>query len=175
MTANVAFERQVLGLLTTTLHERVAAIKEAGQDPVRVLGSPQEVAERMAATVPALHPWDTQVGPFYDTPGVTRLLGVSKQAVADRVKRRTLLSGVTRQGRVVYPVFQFRGGAVRPEISKVSVEFADCPVDGWAVCAWFTTPAADLEGLTPLAWLDQHRPLEQALELARETARRWRL
>lgn len=174
MTANAAFERQVLGLLTTSLHERVRAIKQAGQDPVRVLGTPRQVADRMVATVPALHPWDVQVGPFYDTPGVTRLLGVSKQAVADRVKRRTILSGVTKQGRIVYPVFQFRGSAVRPEISKASAEFAACPVDGWAVCAWFTTPAADLHGLTPLAWLDEHRPVEQVTTLAAETARRWR-
>lgn len=99
---------------------------------------------------------------------------MSKQAVADRVKRRTILSGVTKQGRIVYPAFQFRGSAVRPEISRVSAEFAACPVDGWAVCAWFTTPAADLHGLTPLAWLDEHRPVEQVTTLAAETARRWR-
>lgn len=55
------------------------------------LGSPEELAERMVATVPEPSPWG-ELGPFYSTRKVAKLLGgVSRQAIADRRKRGTLL------------------------------------------------------------------------------------
>lgn len=165
--AQDAYEKAIIDAVSARLHERIA-----GLDP-RSLGSPDHVAGRMLATVPTAHPWDEQTGPFYDTPGVVRLLGVSKQAVADRVRRRTLLAASTAQGRVVYPIWQFDGSKINAAISTVLTAFRHVTVDGWAIASWFTTPAASLDGATPVQWLRGRREAGPVRELARDTARRW--
>ncbi|MGH3500094.1 MAG: hypothetical protein ACRDQA_04190 [Nocardioidaceae bacterium] len=143
-----------------------------GRDP-SFLGTPTEVADRMLATMPVAHPWDAQIGPFYDTPTVARLLNVTKQAIADRVRRRTLLAATTRQGKIVYPTWQFEGRRVLPEVSQAVAAFRDVPVDGWAIGSWFTTPVELLDGATPAQWLGKHRALDPVHALAKETANRW--
>ena len=99
------YGRELLDALSDGLQRRLEAMEG---DP-HTLGEPDEVAERMLSVVPQQHPWDTQIGPFYDTPAVVQLLGITRQAVADRAQRGTLLRVTTRQGRHLYPVFQFAG------------------------------------------------------------------
>jgi hypothetical protein len=127
----------------------------------------------MLATVPSLHPWDAQIGPFYDTPGLVRLLGVSKQAIADRVERRSVISATTRQGRIVYPTFQFAGHRIVPAISAIAQMFHAVPVDGWAIASWFTTPAAGLAGCTPAQWMRADRDREPVRIAAADAIARW--
>jgi len=169
MTAAVdeQYEQAILDALTAGLHARIA-----GHRP-ETLGPAQQVAQRMLATVPAQHPWDEQIGPFYDTSGVVRLLNASKQAVADRVRRRTLLAASTARGRVVYPVWQFDGGLVNPVISRLVTCFRGVPVDGWAIASWFTTPAAALDGATPVEWVLAGGDPDVAQALAQDAAARW--
>lgn len=163
------YERDLLDALSEGLRRR---LQGAGSD-VRALGDPGEVAERMLSVVPVQHPWDTQIGPFYDTPAVVRLLGVSKQAVADRARRGTLLRVTTRQGRHLYPVFQFDGRHLVLAVPEVLGPFRDTHVDGWAVASWFTTPAAVLDGATPAQWLrDGHDPAP-VVAIAHDVAARW--
>lgn len=169
----VAYTQEIVKLVTSGIEQRLAELINLGGDPREVLGEASAVAELMLSAVPATHAWDAQIGPFYDTPGVCRLLGISKQAVADRVRRRTILSGTSRQGRAVYPVFQFRGRHLVGAISEVAARFRDVPVDDWAVSAWFTTPAADLDGKTPARWLLDNGPVDPVRELAEQTVRRW--
>lgn len=169
MPAQRDYESAVLAAVSEGLHERVAGL---GRDP-HSLGSPRAVADRMLATVPLAHPWDGQIGPFYDTPSVVRLLGISKQAVADRVRRGTLVAATTRQGRVVYPTWQFAGSRVSPQISRIAAIFRDSAADGWAIASWFTTAAGVLDGKTPLEWLRDEGPEEPVAELAADSARRW--
>lgn len=138
-----------------------------------MLGAPREVADRMLAVVPIAHPWDEQLGPFYDTPGVVRLLEISKQAVADRARRRTLIAAVTANGRHLYPTFQFDGARIVPQISEVAALFRHTPVDGWAVASWFTTPAATLNRQTPAEWLRAGKDSEPVTRLAADAAARW--
>lgn len=172
-TRSAGYEQSVLEQVTRGLRERLAEVSELCRDPRDVLGEADQVAQRMLSAVPVPHLWDTQIGPFYDTAGVIRLLGISKQAVADRVRRRTILSGTTRQGRVVYPVFQFHGRRLVDGISEVASRFRGTPVDNWAICAWFTTPAADLDGSAPARWLLDGKPVAPVTDLAEQTARRW--
>jgi len=166
------YERALIDAVTDRVHDRVRALIEAGGDPAR-LGSPEELANRMLAAVPWAHPWDEQIGPFYDTAGLTGYLGVSKQALADRVARRRLLA-VSVDGRVLYPARQFEGRQLIPGLADTLTEFRDIPVDGWVIAAWLTTPAAALDDTTPLAWLKERRPVVAARALAAAHAARWK-
>lgn len=140
---------------------------------MRALGDPAEMAERMLSVVPVQHPWDAQIGPFYDPPGVVGMLGVSKQAVADRAQRGTLLRVTTQQGRHLYPAFQFAGRRLRPAVSEELGRFRNTHVDGCAVASWFTTPAAALDGVTPARWLRDGADPAPVVALARDVAARW--
>lgn len=162
-----AYEKAVLDAVEDGLHSRLSGHR------MQALGPPDRVAERMLATVPMAHPWDEQIGPFYDTPGVVRLLDVSKQAVFDRVRRRTLLATNTSRGRALYPIWQFDGSKINPAVSRILTLFRDVPVDGWAIASWFTTPAAVLDGATPISWLRAGNDVTAVASLAMDTARRW--
>ena len=165
-----AYERDLLDALSEGLRRRLHG---AGRD-LRALGDPGDVADRMLALVPVPHPWDAQIGPFYDTPAVVRLLGVSKQAVADRARRGTLLRVTTRQGRHLYPVFQFDRRRLYPAIPQALAPFRDTRVDGWAIASWLTTPAAALDGATPAQWLRDGGDAAPVVALAEDVAARWR-
>ena len=131
--------------------ERLDALAAAGV-PLSSLGAPDDLAERAAAALPAArHPYDGY-GPFYDTTGLTKWLGVSRQALADRVRRGSLLACRTGEGHLVYPAWQFgRDGSLRDGLAPVLRAFAG--VDGWAVAAWLTTPAPALRDMSALDWL----------------------
>lgn len=160
------YAQEVLDAVAARLHQRLANRDHSA------LGPPDRVAERMLATVPVTHPWDNQIGPFYDTAGVAALLGIRKQAIADRVRRYTLLAAYTAQGKIVYPAWQFDGAHLNPAISRTVAAFRHAQVDGWAIASWFTTPARSLNGATPAAWLRTGDP-EPVLALAHDTSGRW--
>lgn len=75
------YAQAVLAALAEGLRGRLA------DRDLESLGAPRDVARRMLATVPAAHPWDAQIGPFYDTADVVSLLGITKQAVSERIRR----------------------------------------------------------------------------------------
>lgn len=143
--------------------------------------SPRELAKRMLAVAPAVAPANKmaeQVGPeFYDTAGVTVVLAppgadpISKQAVEHRRRRRTILALQTSDGRWIYPAWQFRDHDVMPGLAQVLAVFDDHA--NWSVGTWLTTPSKDLDGRTPVQWLDGGRDHEHLLRLARHTAHRW--
>ena len=61
----------------------------------------------MVAAVPERSPWN-ELGPFYSTRGVARVLGgVTRQAVEERRRRRRLIALRTKEGTWLYPAFQF--------------------------------------------------------------------
>lgn len=131
-----------------------------------------ELAGRMAAVVPAPSPVNARFGPFYRTDQVVSLLGVTRQAVADRVRQRSLLAMRTEEGTWVYPVLQFERGRVLPQLPTVLRAF-DRAYDGWAVAGWLVSPNAALSGERPVDWIRASREAERVAELARLTARRW--
>jgi len=163
--------------LDTTLVPAMAQRLRAGAARL----SPKELAKRMLAVAPAPAPANKmaeQVGPeFYDTAGVTVVLAptgtdrISKQAVEHRRKRRTLLALQTSDARWIYPTWQFRDHDVLPGLAAVLAIFDEHP--SWSVATWLTTPNADLEGLTAVRWLDEHRDRDRLLRVARRTAHRW--
>lgn len=123
---------------------------------------------------PRASTWDEVIGPVYTAHGVARRLGISRHAVAQRARRKTLLSVVTSDNVVLYPAFQFAGDQVDPAVTAVLLEFRACPVDCWTVAAWFGVPEPALKGLTPRQWLaDPHRDVTLVQRLAAEAAARW--
>ena len=139
------------------------------------LGSLNTLCERMVAAIPSPSLWDDLLGPFYGPGQVTRLLGdISRQAVADRRRRGTLLGLKTADGVWVYPTFQF-GSDLEilhglPAVLKV---LADSKVDHWTLAGWLASPLEALGGLSPIQWLERREDLETLLVLAKDAALRF--
>ena len=152
------YRRDLLDAVHEAVESRLRDVAGRGGD-VAQLGDPHELAERMAATLPvAAHPFDVELGPFYDTTGLSRWWGVSRQALADRVRRGTLLACRTADGHLVYPAFQFaRDGGVRPGIAEAVAVFARAGVDGWTAAVWLTTASTAFDGDSAVDHLVVHR------------------
>lgn len=147
--------------------------------------APVDLARRMLSVSPAPAPANKmaeQVGPeFYDTNGVSVVLAepgaepVSKQAVEQRRKRRTILALQTSDGRWIYPTWQFRNHEVIPGLAEVlgAFERDDRPFSAWSIGTWLTTSLDDLDGSTAVEWLDVDADRDRLVTLARQTAAQW--
>jgi len=148
-----------------------AALEElaSGAD-VRRLGDPVVVGRRAALVAAAGQVWTDQLGPFYDSDAVRKLLGgVSRQAVSDRARRGVLLVLRTGAGRLVYPAFQFdRNGTVRGLPDVLAVFDLD-DISAWTVASWLATPDPDLDGRRPVDAL-RDGDLGTVLSAARDVA-----
>jgi hypothetical protein len=138
------------------------------------LGSPVEAADRIVSLIPKRSVWSDVVGPVYTQQQVRKLTGAgSRQALADRVARRTLLGLRTSDGHVVYPVFQFSGTRVLPGLSKILQAVGDS-VDGWTLASWLRAPQPGLDGKSVLESLSQNgSPDEAVLALTQTAVERW--
>ncbi|MCL4414233.1 MAG: hypothetical protein M1522_05705 [Actinobacteria bacterium] len=167
--ASEAYVRTVLG----RVHSRLAELA-ATDDIYERLGPPEAAAESMLALLPEPSPWAKEVGPVYRSEQVRRLLGgVSRQALADRERRRTILALHTADGHVVYPVFQFEGPRIVRGLAEVLQVLEAAPVDRWTLTAWLRAPQDALEKTSVADWLRSGRSVEPLLALARATATRW--
>jgi hypothetical protein len=135
-----------------------------------------ELVDRLTALLPPAAPsiLDAEIGPFYDTAGVQTLLGgVTKQAVAARRDKHTILAVKTSDGRWIYPTFQFTGQDVDSALVPAIRAFENAPA--WSTALWFVTPNPDLEDdRTPLDWVRAGEPADAIENSARRTAREWR-
>lgn len=143
----------------------------AGGRSVAELGI-DEVARRMASAVPAPSPVNDEIGPFYRTDQVVSLLGITRQAVNERLGKRTMLGMQTRDGVWVYPVYQFEDRGILPRLPEVLRSF-DRRADPWAVAAWLVSKDARLGGERPLDRVRAGGALDRVKFLARDASRRW--
>lgn len=143
-----AYEEAVISHVRTALDQKVSLLIDLGER----LPTPEEMAEVMTAALPdaaAPHPY-AQLGPFYSSSGVTRLLRIpSKQALDDRRKRGTVLGAKTAEGTWVYPSFQFdiKKHQVRRPLVPVLSALKDAP--RWGAALWLSTPHPDLGDQLP--------------------------
>ncbi|GAA2730823.1 hypothetical protein GCM10009867_03080 [Pedococcus aerophilus] len=159
--------------LTEALRERIDARVEdlRAQGRTLDLGDVEELAERMMAALPTVHPLDQPLGPFYDTAGLVSWLGISRQALFDRVRRGTVLACRTADGHLVYPSLQFgRNGAVRPGVVEAVGAFTRRGVDGWSIGAWLTTPTPVFGGQSAIDHLVLHRSSAAAVRAVADRA-----
>jgi hypothetical protein len=144
-----------------------------GATALAVLGPPADAAALMVSALPQPSPWADAVGPVYRTPAVRRLLGgVTRQALVDRARRRTLLALRTADDHLVWPTFQFEGSHPLPGLARVLGVF-DREVDEWMLARWLRAEQPALEDQSVVDWIRTGGDLERAVELAAVTAARW--
>jgi len=169
-TPQAAAERALVTRVSALVADRARLLADQGRT-LGDLGDLDELAARMVSALPTQHPYDEPLGPFYDTTGLVSWLGVSRQAIADRVRRGTLLACRTQDGHVVYPAWQFaRDGAVRPGVVEAVGEFARRGADGWATAVWLTTSSDVFGGQSAVDYLVVHRASRAAVQLVASTA-----
>jgi len=156
---NAATVGELLDRVERQLAERADELALQGRS-LRSLGDLDELAARMVAALPSVHPWDAAAGPFYDTAGLMHWLGVSRQALADRVRRGTLLACRTSDGHLLYPILQFGRTGV---IDVVGI-LGRAGADGWAIGVWLTTPSPAFDGESAVDHLVFHRSSREAVE-----------
>lgn len=167
---------RVSSRVTEELNRRVGALRQQGRD-AEALGDPDDLAARMLAAVPQPSPW-TELGPFYSTAGLARVLGgVSRQAVEERRRRRTVLALHTADGAWVYPAFQLDGrNKVVHGLADVLGRFHPrTPDDDWMVAAFVAAPQPGLGGDSIVDHLRHGGDLDAAVALAEDRAARWAL
>ena len=156
------------------LNRRVGVLRQQGHD-ADALGDPDDLAARMLAAVPQPSPW-AELGPFYSTTGIARVLGgVSRQAVEERRRRRTILALRTADGAWVYPAFQLDGrNRVVAGLADVLDRFRPgTPDDEWMVAAFLAAPQPGLDDRSVVDHLRSGGALDAAVDLAAERAERW--
>jgi hypothetical protein len=170
------YVKRVSAQVTAELARRVVALREQGQT-ADTLGDPDDLVARMLAAVPQPSPW-AELVPFYSTTGIARVLGgISRQAVDERRRRRTILALRTADGVWVYPAFQLdeRNRVVRG-LAEVLDRFRPrTPDDEWMVASFVAASQPGLDGRTIVEHLRVGGDLAPALDLADERAARWAL
>jgi hypothetical protein len=171
-----AYVARVSSRVTEELTRRVDVLRQQGHDAAE-LGDPDDLAARMLAAVPLPSPW-AELGPFYSTTGLARVLGgVSRQAVDERRRRRTVLALRTADGAWVYPAFQLDGrNRVVAGLAEVLDRFRPgTPDDEWMVAAFLAAPQPGLDDRSVVDHLRSGGALDAAVDLAAERAERWAL
>jgi hypothetical protein len=172
--ATATFIDEVTRYVRRALEERRTSYAQHGRS-LEEIGPADELARRMVEVVPEPSRWDDLLGPFYTTAKVAEILGgVSRQAIADRRERRTLLALKTADGTLVYPTFQFgEHNEVLTGLPEVLQRFHGSGVDDWTLAGWLVSPSRTLDGRSVVEWLRLGRDPEPVLRLARDAARRF--
>ncbi len=145
-------------------------LKEIGAEHL----SPQ--AGRQAALVAAAGlVWEGHLGKLYSTGELKDVMGVSRQAINERVQRGTLFALRQSSGEYAYPAFQFdhQGQPLKPIIDVLPL-FPEEIADRYTVASWFVSSQPLLEGNTPVDWVAKKRSTETLMESARRVAVRLR-
>lgn len=166
-------ERTILEALRARIHERLSAAEAAGASAAD-FGDPDEVAETMVAALPVSHPFDAVTGPFYDTPGLVKWLGITRQALHHRVKTSQLLACPTEDGHTVYPAWQFttEGGTI-PHLTGLLRVLNAGATDPWMIALWLRAPSERHGGRDAASWLAAGEDPASVMASAHEAAERW--
>jgi hypothetical protein len=166
-------ENDIVEAVRSRIRKQLGSIEAADID-LGSIGAAEDLAESMASVLPASHPFDELVGPFYDTPSLRKWLGLTRQRLNQRVKSNQLLGCPLEDGGIVYPTWQFASnGAVIPGVGDVLSILSQGTNDNWQKALWFSTRSEQLSNQSPREWLLKGRRLEPVIEYATQTAARW--
>jgi hypothetical protein len=133
----------------------------------------RELGRRGAEAAVAPLIWAEAVGERWSTTETAEFLGVTRQALHDRVKRSTLL-GVPGRGVTWFPTWQLNPGKrqVRPVVADLIAAFGDLdrPLEALEIAAWAQGPRVDLDGLSPADWIAEERPDGAVITAAHRSA-----
>lgn len=156
-------------------------------DPVRRRPSPsakKKGSARVAGSVAAAKKpvpisaaeaaWRQELGDLLNEDEVRHRLRVAdRRTVTARSRRGELLALDTKDGRRLYPAFQFRDdGQPFPILTKVLAAFRGAAESLFTVAAWLVSPNSLLEQKSPAAWMRHEGDAALLLEAARRTAAR---
>ncbi|MEU5840981.1 hypothetical protein [Rhodococcus sp. NPDC047139] len=165
-------ERRLMDLLTRRVHKTFADARAAGI-PADVFDDVESIADSMAAALPTSGAYDRLVGPFYDTAGLTRWWGVSRQAVNKAVAADTVIACRLADGQWVYPTWQFTAsGTAHPHLITLWKTLR-AAADPWTCAVWLRSPQTALGDRSAADWITDGHPLDTALALAHADAQRW--
>ncbi|WP_137723124.1 hypothetical protein [Prescottella subtropica] len=165
-------ERKLMDLLTRRVHQTFADARAAGV-PAGVFDDVEAIVDAMISALPASGVYDQLVGPFYDTAGLTRWRGVSRQAVNKAVTAGTVIACRLDDGQWVYPTWQFTPeGTVAPHLITLWKTLR-AAADPWTCAVWLRTPQPGLDGVAAVDWIADGHPVDPVLALARADAQRW--
>jgi hypothetical protein len=168
-----AMSAQIASLVFDGLEELEQRYSDLGRSLADV-GGARQLARQMLAALPAPSPWG-ELGPFYRSAKVAQLLGgISRQAVADRRGRGTLLGMLTADRAWVYPAFQFdERNHVLKGLSELLKILRTSDVDDWTLASWLDSPMRSLDDRSPIEWLRLGNDRDVLRALAAEAARRF--
>jgi hypothetical protein len=133
----------VLALMQTVSSDSLHAALASGETIERL-------AKRMAASIPAVNELDDAVGPFYDTAGLVKWLGISKQGIAYKVENRSLLGVRSSDAHWLYPAYQFTDhGELLPRLKEILDAIDPENSNPWSTAIWLNQPMEKLGGKTP--------------------------
>jgi hypothetical protein len=143
----------VLEELRGALDESVGPVRRL--DPAGWGGAPDAHEVRAAAAANAVRLARERAGVAADAlsrEDVAELLGVSSQAVSNRIRQDRLVA--LRAGRRwLLPAWQFDPESVDPMLPGIADLLGAWPGSPVALSRWATTPSRDLDGRTPAAAL----------------------
>lgn len=133
---------------------------------------PEALGQAAALTIARPHVWEGQLGPLLASAQLRSLLGgISREALAQRVKRGTLIALRDRRGKVRYPLFQLdESGAVPSEVPTLVKLFRDRGLSTWELTTFMTTPQRELDDRSPIDWIRSTGDDQLLLAVARESA-----
>lgn len=96
------------------------------------------------------------VGKMYSTASAREYLGgITSQALNDRINKKTILRVKDRKGRNGYPLFQFRDGAMDPDVQKIIQTLLKGNFSEWRTAIWLTIPSPEYGGKSALEYMKE--------------------
>lgn len=137
--------------LMTQVRALVVAMTEG--DAVSV-SEAAEILQAVRDSLPDYADPTHTLGPYFDTGGVRRRLGVTRQALGGRRRRNTLLAVEADDGTLLYPTWQFtKDFQVVNGLPVVLKELDKVVKDGFSKAVWLTTAQDELADLSAAEWL----------------------
>ncbi len=170
MATQFADNRQAVDALVKVLRDDL--LKEDVL-PVPDIG---KLAESMLRVVPRRQSSNIadKAGPFFDTAGLVAWLGVSRQALDNRVRHRGLLACLSSDNVRLYPTWQFlHDGTTVPGLRDVLRALNTGTRDSWTWALWMAGENPDLDGRTARDWLVDGGDPEPVIASAQRTAGQW--
>lgn len=175
MTDIASYERRVMRAVNARLHAHLARASAADADLATTFGDPEDLAEAMVSALPHSHVFDEIAGPFYDTAGLTRWLGITRQALHQKAVKHAILACPLADGGTVYPAWQFLpNGTALPALTEVLTILREADDDPWMAALWLQAPSEPLDDHRPSSWLRDGRDPQRVLDMARDTAESWK-
>ncbi|MGB3696850.1 MAG: hypothetical protein WBA05_05400 [Gordonia sp. (in: high G+C Gram-positive bacteria)] len=165
--------------LYAALHDRIEqtfAIAAAAGVDADVFADADAIAAQMVSAIPIGNVYDQLAGPFYDSAGLTRWLGLTKQALSKRIATGAVIACRLGDHRRtwVFPVWQFTEDRTvfdaLSDLWRILLPAADDPC---MAVFWFRARNPALGEMTPIDWLTAGNDLDTVLAEAAADAALW--